>query len=226
MAAYQRYFVFAQLLGLTWLLVMPTPVQAQEREKCAEERAQAESSYLEGLFDQAITQLQPCLDREDLFADEVVQVYRLLSLVHMNNSDLEQAQQAIRDLLQVVPTYQPDPVQDPPSYTTMVSVIQQEQAALAEAEAARVAQEEQEAAEEAATQEQPQADPPEVSPELLPPAEEQPVVTPIITPSQRKRLIQTPRSWLFAAGGAVVVATAVALAFGGGGESRPGPPPR
>ena len=221
-----RLVVVPILLTALWLGI-PLGVAAQPREKCTEDRAIAENRYLDGRFDEALTLLQQCLDREELFVDEAVQVYRLISLAHLNKGDLEQARQAVRTLLLHAPAYQADPVQDPPSYTTMVDVVRQELEAQAlpevtpetsvEEEEAPVLQEEPE--------EQPSADQPQPLADQ-PPADEQ-VATPLNIrpqPTQRRVLLRTPRSWLLATGGAIVVATAVALVFGGRSESSPAPP--
>ena len=70
--------------------------------------------------------------RGPMAVDEAVQVYRLISLSHLTKGDLEPAQQTVRDLLRTAPTYQADPIQDPPSYVTMVDVVRQEMAAAAQ----------------------------------------------------------------------------------------------
>ena len=157
---------------------------AQPREKCVVEREQAQAHYLEGQFDEAVGLLGQCLERELLFVQEAVLVYRLLSLSHLNNGAVEQAQQAVRTLLGQMPTYQPDPIQDPPSYVAMVDLVRRELGA-----------------EKAADR---------------PAAAAQPAPVPV-----SRRGFAGPRSWLMAAGGALVVATAVFLAFGGEAESSP-----
>ena len=210
--------VVVPLLMAALVLGVCSEAVAQPRDKCERERVMAENRYLEGFFDEAIALLQPCLGRPDLAVDEAVQIYRLISLAHMNKGDLDQAQQTVRDLLGTVPTYQADPVQDPPSYVTMVTVVRQEIQAQA-----------QPAPEEPV--EEPEAEPPAAQPDaraapppLLRPDEQ--VSPPIVSrrAEPRRRVLRTPRSWLLATGGAVVVVAAVALAFGGSAESSPAPP--
>lgn len=199
------------LLPTLLLLVVVPAATAQPRDKCLRERADAENFYLEGAFDEAIRLLQACLVREELFVDEAVQVYRLMGLAALNKGEVEQAQQTIRDLLQIVPAYEGDPIQDPPSYTTLVAVVRQEVAAEAAAEDQQAPPEEQQA---------PIAQPP-VSPEAA--TEDADVIaldTPT-QPSQPRRSMSTPKTWLLATGGALVVFSAVALALGGGSNSSP-----
>jgi len=200
--------LFRWILLATLLLVVSPDAFAQPRDKCAEERADAKNFYLEGQFDEAIRLLQACLVREELFVDEAVQVYRLMGLAAINKGDLEQAQQAIRDLLQRVPSYEADPIQDPPSYMTLVAVVRQEVAAEALAEQAP------------SEEQQTPSDSLQVSVE--PPRT--PVVIPMIPqhqPSRQRRSARGPKTWLLATGGAFVVVTAVVLALGGGSGSSP-----
>ncbi len=146
--------------------------------------------------------------------DEAVQVYRLMGLAAMNKGDLEQAQQAIRELLQIVPSYEADPIQDTPSYTTLVAIVRQEVATEALPEEQQAPSEEQ----------QTPSDPPQVSAEQPRPRTEEPEVIPIIPQNQasrQRRSARGPKTWLLASGGAIVVITVVALALGGGSSSSP-----
>ena len=197
---------FRGVLLATVLLVVSPDAFAQPREKCAQERADAENFYLEGQFDEAIRLLQACVVREELFVEEAVQVYRLMGLAYMNKSDMEQAQRAIYDLLQIVPNYEADPIQDPPSYMTLVALVRQEVAAEALAEAQQTPSEQ-----------------PQVSPDQPQPRTEEPAVSPVVTPTQplpQRRSRTSAKTWLLATGGAIVVVTAVALALGGGSGSN------
>ena len=214
---------FRQILLAMVLLIVCPDANAQPRDKCALERADAEQAYFEGQFDEAIRLLQACLVREELFVDEAVQVYRLMGLAAMNKGDMDQARQAIRDVLQLVPAYEGDPIQDPPSYTTLVAVVRQEVAA-----EALVVEEEQALAEEeqAPPEEEPEApaDSAHVVRDQPQPRADEPEVTPFIPQNQppaQRRSVATPKTWFLATGGAMVVITAVALALGGGSSNNP-----
>ncbi len=186
------------LLAMLFLVVSPNAF-AQPRDKCPQERADAENFYLEGQFDEAIRLLHACVVREELFVDEAVQVYRLMGLAYMNKSDMEQAQRAIYDLLQIVPNYEADPIQDPPSYMTLVALVRQEVAAEAQ---------------------QTPSEQPHVSPDQPQPQEVIPDVTPA-QPLPQRRSRTSSKTWFLATGGAFVVVTAVVLALGGGSGSSP-----
>lgn len=115
-------------LAVTLLLAASAPagVRAQAREKCDVEYERAEAEYLEGRFDDAINALQSCLDREQLFRDEAVRVYRLMALAYLNKGDVEQARFAVVNLLSRDAAYEPDAVQDPPTYVSLVNLVQEQ----------------------------------------------------------------------------------------------------
>ena len=266
MPAFRVRLAVVLALGAIVCWAMPHEAPAQSRSQCAGELMVAQNRYLDGRFDDAVTLLRECLDRETLSAEEAVRVYRLICLASLNKGDQEQARQAIRDLLRRAPDYQADPVQDPPSYARLVDGVRQEVAAQAAPEAPPVAEEEDPPADPAEEDEppadpaeedeppadpveeedpqtdpieeeeppveaeedpeaQPEADQPDETPPVLPPISDDPSVSPVGgEPVVRRGLLRTPRSWLLATGGAIVVATAVALAFGGSAESSPAPP--
>ncbi|MFQ5570424.1 MAG: tol-pal system YbgF family protein [Rhodothermales bacterium] len=199
---------FIGLLASVLFLVAPPEGWAQPRDKCTQEWTAAETHYLEGRFDDAIRLLQTCLDRETLFIQEAVKVYRLLTLAHLNKGDMEQARLSLRSLLKVVPDYTADPVQDPPTYTTLVDLVKEE---IQQEVLAATPVEEEEPREELEVQPEDLTDPDEE--ETIPP-----VVVPIEQPAQPKKGKRTPKSWLLGTGGAIVLVTAAVLAFGGGGN--------
>ena len=199
--------LFCWVLLAIVLIVMAPNAFAQPRDKCAQERADAENFYLEGAFDEAIRLLQACLVREELFVDEAVQVYRLMGLAALNKGDMDQAQQVVRDVLQIVPAYEADPIQDPPSYVTLVTVVRQEVAAEALAEV-----------QQAPADVQPMpADSLQFTPSPTEPTQKPPFL--IDEPGTGQRTEWAPKTWLLATGGAIVVISAVAMALGGGSSN-------
>ena len=88
--------------------------------------AEAQDRYLNGAYEAAIQRAAQCFDRSDVEAEDAVQAYRLISLAHLKLDELDAAREAIVNLLGVAPTYEPDPVQDPPTYVSMVAIVKQE----------------------------------------------------------------------------------------------------
>lgn len=130
-ACWVRWIVLGGLvLGLVG---MEQPVAAQEATVCEEAFATAEAAYLNGAFDDAIRLLSPCLDRSEVPKEQAIPAYRLLSLAHLQKDELPEARAAIVNILSLRPAYEADPVEDPPSYVSLVSIVRREvQPALAD----------------------------------------------------------------------------------------------
>jgi len=108
---------------------MPTLATAQEADDadlCVDEFAAAEEAYFDGRFAEANELLSECLNRDDLPDALLVEMARLSALAYINLGNLDQARRAVIRLLNVDPTYEPDEVQDPPSYVSLVSTVQRQ----------------------------------------------------------------------------------------------------
>lgn len=64
-----------------------------------------------------------CLNQEEVPPEQAVAAYRLLALIHLKQNQLEAAREAIVNLLGVNPDYEPDKVESPPTYVSLVSVV-------------------------------------------------------------------------------------------------------
>lgn len=98
---------------------------AQAQVSGPEKIKEAEELYTIGRFDEAIKILTEVLERKDISDDLKLRAYRLLGLSYIAKDFLEDARTAIRKLLDMVPHYMPDPVQDPPPFTRMVEEVKQ-----------------------------------------------------------------------------------------------------
>ena len=123
----------ALLTVVVWLfvvpMVMPPLAMAQEAEDadlCVDEFAAAEEAYFDGRFAEANELLSECLNRDDLPDALLVEMARLSALAYINLGNLDQARRVVIRLLNVDPTYEPDEVQDPPSYVSLVSTVQRQ----------------------------------------------------------------------------------------------------
>ena len=110
------------------------------QQPCSQEVVAAEEQYVDGQFEAAAQLLSACLEANPLAAAEAIPAYRLLSLSYMNQGDAQGAQQAVEKLLALAPTYEPDPVQDPPSYTVMVLIVKEKMREVAAVQAAAEAE--------------------------------------------------------------------------------------
>ncbi len=107
-------------------MLLPAPAAAQEVPSCAELLTEGERSYLLGRFDEAIQRATNCLRQGDVPEATAVRALRLQALAHLKLDDLEAAKAAISNLLNLAPRYEPDPVQQPPAYISLVAIVKQE----------------------------------------------------------------------------------------------------
>ncbi len=95
------------------------------QEKCEKQLADAERKYFTGRFDEAINLAGLCLTDGGPSDAERLRAYRLIGLSYIAKDYLEQAKNAVEKLLKLVPTFEPDPNQDPPEFARMVIEMKQ-----------------------------------------------------------------------------------------------------
>lgn len=98
----------------------------QARKACNTEVSTAEQRYQDGAFDEAIGLIAECLDQARLAPEQAVRAYRTLTLAHLKRDEVTAARWAIISLLSAHPHYIPDPVEEPPVYVAMVSLVRRE----------------------------------------------------------------------------------------------------
>ena len=175
---------------LVFLLGMAPQYAAAQQKTCATLLEEAEAFYVRGGFDEAIATVDQCLVLDAVSESERRNGYRLKGLSYIGKGLEVDARESVKRLLELVPSYEPDPVMDPPNFVQMVTEMRAE----IEADAAVQAP----------------APTPEV--EVSPVQEEAvtedtpPVVT--TTPSRRKK--KSGKKWLI---GGLGVAAAGGLAY-------------
>lgn len=100
--------------------------EGQVGEACSTELSVAERQYRDGAFDEAIGLISECLDQNRVSSEQAVGAYRLLTLAHIKRDELSAARSAIINLLSTDPDYTPDPVEEPPVYVSLVSLVRRE----------------------------------------------------------------------------------------------------
>lgn len=102
------------------------PARAQDA-SCDDALNRAQTLYFEGRFDESLTLLQACL-RQGAFPDDEQQrdVYLLIGRTNYAKGLEEEARDALRALLSIVPSYSPDPTQFPPSFIELVEEVRRE----------------------------------------------------------------------------------------------------
>ncbi|MBD3275649.1 MAG: hypothetical protein GF372_10075 [Candidatus Marinimicrobia bacterium] len=206
-----QIFKINKYILITWLIiaivVLPVPgittisvVQAQD--DCTEQLNQAEQFYNTGRFDDAEQIIENCLENGTMDREQKLRAYRLLGLTYIAKDLEAEARDTVSKLLEMVPNYQTDPVQDPPPFRNLVDEVKKDQDT----------QEQAETEEQQTVTEQPQQ-----GDELENLVE------------QREDRKKQKRKWYYIAGGAVVgaaVITAVVLGGGSDGAEFPMPPGR
>lgn len=116
-------------MGIVGLVMGMAPALAaaqNEVPSCDDAIAAAESAYLNGNFQEAINQASACLNRQDVSQDDAIASYRLISLAHLRRNELQQARAAIVNIFGLQPGYEADPIEDPPEYVSLVSIVRRE----------------------------------------------------------------------------------------------------
>lgn len=112
-------------LILASLLAVPQ-VQAQTALVCERALTTAEEQYLDAEYDEALRLVAACLNQDNIPQDRAVSAYRLLALIHLKQDELENARAAVVNLLGIAPTYTADPVNSPPAYVSLVSIVRRD----------------------------------------------------------------------------------------------------
>ena len=121
-SSFVHFLVLALMFALSLNFVMTS--QARSQDKCENALKEAENLYITGRFDEAIDLLEGCLP-SGFTQEQKKQAYRLLGKSYLAKDYLDQAKDAIEKLLEIVPTWKPDPIQEPPEFMQLVEEVKQ-----------------------------------------------------------------------------------------------------
>ena len=118
-------------LSFICLLVVITIVYspfaaAQGTSDCQAELADARAQYARGQFDSTISLMEQCISKPGLSEENRRAAYRLIGLSYIGKGLEVDARASVRRLLSIVPSYQPDPVLDPPDFVNLVNEVKEE----------------------------------------------------------------------------------------------------
>lgn len=119
----------ANLLLVCFLLAIPVllPETALGQDQdCTNFLGEADAMYAQGDFDGTIALINRCIDDETISESNRRIAYRLIGLSYIGKGVEGDAKEAVRQLLTLVPNYEPDPVMDPPNFVSMVAEVRQE----------------------------------------------------------------------------------------------------
>jgi len=112
------------------LVVIPIPLKysqaiAQVDNLCEDLLNKAEVEYNAGHWPEAIDLINQCLSEPNIIEGEKGTSYRLLGLVYIAIELEKEANDAVRNLLILVPNYEIDPDRDPPQLQRIISDVSQ-----------------------------------------------------------------------------------------------------
>lgn len=99
---------------------------AQTSSVCEKALPLAEEQYVEGVYDEALRLVAACLTQNDWSEEQGLAAYRMLALIHLKRDELSRARAAVLNLFGIDPTYRADPIENPPAYTSLVTVVRED----------------------------------------------------------------------------------------------------
>lgn len=95
----------------------------RRRAACQGALSEAEASFYEALFDDAIATLNGCIFVGGFLAEEKEHAYTLLAKVHFKQGTRGEAEASLRELMKMTPDYRPDPLLEPPEFVALVEHV-------------------------------------------------------------------------------------------------------
>jgi len=122
----RRVILTSLLTGLVLSLPFAAGLAQTQKDDCQTQLFQAENEYRSGGFDKALNLINDCLNKGNPTEADRQRALKLQILIYIAKDYIEQAKAAINKLLDLVPNYEPDPVQDKPEYITIFEQVKQE----------------------------------------------------------------------------------------------------
>lgn len=114
----------ASLLVLAFWSASLLPALGQDSSSaCQTKLESASEAYLNQEYETAVRLASECADQSIASDEEAIRAYRLMSLAYFRRDALQEARSAVTQILSIDSTYTADPVEDPPSYSLLVSMV-------------------------------------------------------------------------------------------------------
>lgn len=114
------YMMFIPIISPDSVMGTYNKIIAQTKDQCTEQLNQAESNYQAGKWTEAIDLIDQCLKKPNVSETEKGRAYRILGLVYIAIQLEKEANEAVKNLLIMVPNYKIDPDRDPPSLQRII----------------------------------------------------------------------------------------------------------
>jgi tetratricopeptide (TPR) repeat protein len=132
MKSFNKSFSFPGLLSLFIVMIVIysasfrfSELYAQQDANCEEKLSEADLHYKAGNWQDAIELIKQCLVQRDLDEAEKGRAYRLLGLVYIAIELEKEANDAVKNLLIMVPNYKINPDTDPPQLKRLIDDVSQ-----------------------------------------------------------------------------------------------------
>lgn len=96
---------------------------AQTKDQCTEQLIIAEKEYLSGKYTEAIELINQCIDKANLIDFEKEKAYRILSIVYISMDSINEANNAVKNLLITNPNFKTVPDRDPQTLQIFIDNI-------------------------------------------------------------------------------------------------------
>lgn len=107
-------------------VIVTRAVNASLTAACMQALEAADTAYRTRHFSAATDSLSVCLNNENVATAGKVKAYRLRTLIHLKQGEIEPAKNMLLQLFALKPDYEADPIQDPPSYVSLVSIVKRQ----------------------------------------------------------------------------------------------------
>ncbi len=119
-------FIIVFALIISPIIHTSSLLYAQTGSNCEKELEEAENKYTTGHFDEALDLIRNCMKNEDISKAVEEGGLRLIGLIYIAKEHEEEAKKAVKKLLERVPDYQPDLINDPPPFVKLVEQMRSE----------------------------------------------------------------------------------------------------
>jgi hypothetical protein len=118
--------LFTLVIVLSSASLRFSEMYAQEKAVCEDSLNKADVNYQSGNWEESIRLINECLAEPNISETEKGVAYRLLGLVYIATELEKQANDAVKNLLIMVPNYKIDPDRDPPQLKILIDTVSQQ----------------------------------------------------------------------------------------------------
>ena len=116
----------AGIAFLFCIYLFPIASVYAQNANCTDELTRAEQAYTRGSFDETISLVDQCLNKQNLSETDRRLAFRLKGLSYIGKGLEGDARDAVRRLLEIIPEFNADPIQDPPAFVQMIEEVRNE----------------------------------------------------------------------------------------------------